>query len=157
MKNYVYSENDTISKEQILEKLLYDNNDPRSRYYVRTLNRPSIRWFRIIVLFLGWISLWIGMTVVIWLCSGKLSISVLCGMIISVAGLVAFARRIVICCVKIYQRYAPDRVRNKCRFEPSCSEYMIMAVRKYGALRGVRKGIRRLRRCNLDGGGYDYP
>ena len=66
-------------------------------------------------------------------------------------------KKAVICAVKIYQRFAPDSLRNKCRFEPSCSEYMILAVEKYGVIKGVIKGIDRLKRCNVDGGGFDYP
>ena len=43
-----------------------------------------------------------------------------------------------------------------CRFEPSCSQYMIDAVRGRGALIGVGLGLWRLARCNpLNPGGYD--
>ena len=66
-------------------------------------------------------------------------------------------KRAVICCVRIYQRYAPETVRRKCRFEPSCSEYMILAIEKYGFFKGVAKGINRLKRCNINDGGYDMP
>jgi putative membrane protein insertion efficiency factor len=45
-----------------------------------------------------------------------------------------------------------------CRFEPSCSEYFILAVRKYGPLRGACKGAWRICRCNpFCQGGYDPP
>ena len=45
-----------------------------------------------------------------------------------------------------------------CRFEPSCSEYMIQAIRKYGPIRGVAKGAYRICRCNpFCAGGYDPP
>lgn len=66
-------------------------------------------------------------------------------------------KRMFICAIKLYQKYAPDSLRNKCRFEPSCSEYMILAIEKYGLLKGLQKGICRLKRCNIDGGGYDFP
>lgn len=43
-----------------------------------------------------------------------------------------------------------------CRFEPSCSQYMLEAVEKHGALRGGWLGVRRLLRCHPWGGlGYD--
>jgi uncharacterized protein len=43
-----------------------------------------------------------------------------------------------------------------CRFTPTCSEYAYDAVRKYGALRGVWMGARRLSRCHpFHAGGYD--
>ena len=35
-----------------------------------------------------------------------------------------------------------------CRFYPSCSQYMIDAVRKYGAWRGLWRGVRRIARCH---------
>ena len=45
-----------------------------------------------------------------------------------------------------------------CRFEPSCSEYFIQAVRKYGPVRGAYRGVRRICRCNpWNQGGYDPP
>jgi uncharacterized protein len=45
-----------------------------------------------------------------------------------------------------------------CRFQPSCSEYMIGAVRKYGPVRGSWRGVRRICRCHpWHPGGYDPP
>jgi hypothetical protein len=45
-----------------------------------------------------------------------------------------------------------------CRFDPSCSQYFMDAVRKYGALRGTFKGLGRLARCHpFHRGGYDPP
>ena len=43
-----------------------------------------------------------------------------------------------------------------CRYSPSCSQYMIEAVQKHGALKGGWLGIKRLGRCHPWGGhGYD--
>ena len=50
--------------------------------------------------------------------------------------------------VRVYQVRAPMSVRGRCHMVPTCSDYMILAVRKYGALRGLIKGIKRLRRCD---------
>lgn len=75
-------------------------------------------------------------------------------------GIVFFAviaKRALIWCVHLYQNKASDATRLKCVFEPSCSEYMILAVNKYGFFRGVYKGIRRLLRCHPPNGGRDYP
>ena len=45
---------------------------------------------------------------------------------------------------------------SQCRFEPSCSQYMIDAVRTRGAVAGIGLGVWRLLRCNpLNAGGYD--
>ena len=43
-----------------------------------------------------------------------------------------------------------------CRFQPTCSVYMIKAVEKYGVWRGVGKGLKRIGRCHpFHEGGLD--
>jgi uncharacterized protein len=45
-----------------------------------------------------------------------------------------------------------------CRFTPSCSEYFILSVRKYGPLRGAWRGVCRIARCHpWHPGGHDPP
>ena len=66
-------------------------------------------------------------------------------------------KRHVIGCVLVYKAFAPNSVRNKCRFEPTCSTYMIMAIRKYGLAVGLYKGFGRILRCKPPNGGIDYP
>ena len=66
-------------------------------------------------------------------------------------------KSIIIWLVRVYQHYAPDDVRHLCLYTPSCSEYMILAVEKYGPFRGFMKGIDRLSRCGSDSGGEDWP
>ncbi|MGH8487499.1 MAG: membrane protein insertion efficiency factor YidD [Gammaproteobacteria bacterium] len=56
-----------------------------------------------------------------------------------------------------YQRVASKRLRACCRYEPSCSEFMILAVHKYGPLVGLWRGVLRLLRCRPPLGGADYP
>ncbi len=46
----------------------------------------------------------------------------------------------------------------RCRFAPSCSEYMVGAIRKDGPGRGFVRGVKRLLRCHpWHPGGYDPP
>ncbi|WP_366941359.1 membrane protein insertion efficiency factor YidD [uncultured Fibrobacter sp.] len=68
-----------------------------------------------------------------------------------------FSKRILIGLVHVYQRYAPESRRRMCLFKPTCSEYAILALNKYGSIRGTIKTIGRLKRCK--GGKYhiDYP
>ena len=66
-------------------------------------------------------------------------------------------KRFCIDFVLLYQKLAPEKLRHSCLFEPSCSEYMLLAIDKYGAVRGVFKGIKRLLRCHHPNGGVDYP
>ena len=68
-----------------------------------------------------------------------------------------FSKKIIIWAILVYQRYAPAELRLACCFQPSCSEYMKLAIEKYGVLRGVFKGIKRLFRCHYPNGGEDYP
>jgi putative membrane protein insertion efficiency factor len=58
--------------------------------------------------------------------------------------------------LRFYKRWISPLLPSACRFYPTCSEYMQEAVRKYGALRGVWLGLRRLSRCHpFHEGGYD--
>jgi putative membrane protein insertion efficiency factor len=60
--------------------------------------------------------------------------------------------------VRAYQTFLRPLLPPLCRFEPSCSEYFIQAVNKYGPLRGACKGVGRLCRCVPWGPrGYDPP
>ena len=66
-------------------------------------------------------------------------------------------KRLIIGVVLLYKAFAPLSVRARCRFTPTCSTSMIMAINKYGLLIGLFKGIRRLLRCKPPNGGEDYP
>lgn len=60
--------------------------------------------------------------------------------------------------VRVYQFTLSPLVGRQCRFEPTCSNYMIGALRKYGAIRGTLRGIGRILRCHpFHPGGYDPP
>ncbi len=60
--------------------------------------------------------------------------------------------------VRVYQRVLSPLFGQACRFHPSCSNYMIAALRKYGLIRGLLKGCYRIMRCNpWNPGGIDLP
>ena len=66
--------------------------------------------------------------------------------------------RMVIGLVRLYQWTLSPIFGRQCRFQPTCSHYMIQAVEKYGVVRGVLKGLWRIVRCNpFCRGGYDPP
>jgi putative membrane protein insertion efficiency factor len=66
------------------------------------------------------------------------------------------ARAAAIGLVRGYQRLISPWLPDSCRFRPTCSEYMIQAIRKKGLVRGLLKGFLRILRCNpLFPGGYD--
>ena len=57
--------------------------------------------------------------------------------------------------IRIYQKI-PGPFHSMCRFQPTCSEYAIIAISRYGFLKGWYLAIRRILRCNPFGGsGYD--
>lgn len=60
--------------------------------------------------------------------------------------------------IRAYQLTLSPLLGPTCRFEPSCSRYMIGALRKYGLLRGIWRGTLRILRCHpWHPGGYDPP
>lgn len=66
--------------------------------------------------------------------------------------------RLLIGLVRGYQIALSPIFGGQCRFHPSCSQYFILAVEKYGAVSGSLRGIWRILRCNpFCPGGYDPP
>jgi putative membrane protein insertion efficiency factor len=65
---------------------------------------------------------------------------------------------LIIGAIRLYQLTLSPLLGNVCRFEPSCSRYMVECLRKYGLFRGLARGLRRFSRCHpWDPGGYDPP
>ena len=65
-------------------------------------------------------------------------------------------REVVIALLRGYKLFLSPLLPPMCRFEPTCSVYMMQAVEKHGALRGVWLGLRRLTRCHpFNPGGWD--
>jgi uncharacterized protein len=65
-------------------------------------------------------------------------------------------RKAVIAALRLYKRFVSPLLPSACRFYPTCSEYMLEAVARYGVLRGVGLGLRRLARCHpFHAGGFD--
>tara|TARA_Y100001936_G_C15570458_1_gene406925 strand:+ start:171 stop:407 length:237 start_codon:yes stop_codon:yes gene_type:complete len=58
--------------------------------------------------------------------------------------------------IKFYQLFISPMLPNTCRHLPTCSDYTIDAIREFGILKGITKGIVRIIRCNpLGTSGYD--
>jgi putative membrane protein insertion efficiency factor len=65
-------------------------------------------------------------------------------------------RRLLLALLRGYKRFLSPLLPPMCRFEPTCSMYMMQAIEKYGALRGTWLGLRRLSRCHVfNPGGWD--
>ena len=59
--------------------------------------------------------------------------------------------------VHLYQKYAPEEKRRSCLFKPTCSEYAILVLNKYGVIRGIPKILERFKRCHGNKYRIDYP
>ena len=65
-------------------------------------------------------------------------------------------RAVLIASLRFYKRWVSPCLPPACRYVPTCSEYMLEAVERYGPFRGGWMGIRRLFRCHpFHEGGYD--
>jgi hypothetical protein len=72
--------------------------------------------------------------------------------------------KIVVYLIKnIWQRRLSEKYKKKynviCRFYPTCSDYSIMALKKYGLVKGIKESIKRIRKCKIENTDtcYDCP
>lgn len=72
--------------------------------------------------------------------------------------LVEIPSKLAIAMVRFYQWGISPLLGKNCRYLPTCSEYYILAVQKYGVIKGTVKGAMRILRCHpWCKGGYDPP
>lgn len=65
-------------------------------------------------------------------------------------------RRLIAVAIRVYQYTVSPLLGPRCRFYPSCSQYTLEAVLRFGVLKGGWLGMRRLARCHpWHPGGYD--
>ena len=66
-------------------------------------------------------------------------------------------KRIVIALIRFYQKFlSPLKIRPTCRFYPTCSQYAIEAVTKYGCIKGSYLALKRILKCHpFHPGGFD--
>ncbi len=155
------------------EKIIYDlggapvvYSDQKPKPY-NPLNRPKISYKKFILSIIGFAltviaSVALSNKLVYPLIIDKIDISktvftIIFTLVFALIYISFIIKNALIWLVHLYQHYAPDRVRLKCVFEPSCSEYMILSIEKYGVIKGVFKGCKRLLRCHPPNGGRDDP
>jgi uncharacterized protein len=69
---------------------------------------------------------------------------------------VTVARRAAVAPIRAYQRLLAPALGQRCKYEPSCSEYAAQAIGRFGILRGLVLAAWRLARCNpWSHGGFD--
>ena len=146
------------TKEDLM--LLYEgsvSNDPASISYKRKLVRPNVHIIRSLLFLLASIACSAAVAFAVYCIFKKNTAALIGGLLYLLICLIVHLKMIVLFSVRCYQRFAPESLRTRCRFEPSCSEYMILAVNKYGTVRGVVKGVKRICRCKYPNGGIDEP
>ncbi len=162
-------------KNKIVEKHKYtvieECKPPKEEIYPETnmkMIRPDIKWKRVVlnvILHLAGICILAfpalkGVSFFSWYDNIDLSYGVsyiLCCFFTSLVCILFRMKKIIIFFIRVYQKYAPYEIRFRCLFVPNCSEYMVMAIEKYGIIKGVKKGVDRLKRCHDPNGGEDYP
>ena len=65
-------------------------------------------------------------------------------------------KKIALTLIKLYQQYISPYIRKNCRFYPTCSEYTFVSIEKFGLVKGIFLGLRRIGRCHpWSAGGFD--
>ena len=66
-------------------------------------------------------------------------------------------KRVLLALIRFYRReLSPRKSKPCCRYFPTCSQYAVTAIERYGALKGTRLAAWRILRCNpFSKGGYD--
>ena len=73
-----------------------------------------------------------------------------------VGGVLRWPRRGAMQLIRWYQRFISPVLPPSCRFTPSCSQYTLEAMERYGVVRGGWLGVKRIVRCHpFHPGGYD--
>jgi len=65
-------------------------------------------------------------------------------------------KRLLLAMIRFYKRHISPLLPDACRYTPTCSQYAITAIERYGALKGGWMAFKRILRCNpFHKGGYD--
>lgn len=66
-------------------------------------------------------------------------------------------KKLVIGCIRFYQKYlSPLKIYTHCKYTPTCSQYAVEAIEKYGVIKGGLLACWRILRCNpFSKGGVD--
>jgi putative component of membrane protein insertase Oxa1/YidC/SpoIIIJ protein YidD len=152
-----------------------DEQEEAQKYILeKELIRPGTNIFTVIKYYFIFLSSTLGVTVVVYFflrCPFPVLVREIqrlveeqpwkTGVVIFIAchiiGLIIVLKSMIIGFVHLYQHYSPEEVRRNCLFKPTCSEYMILALQKYGLFKGLAKSFDRFKRCHGNTYHIDYP
>ena len=119
------------------------------------LSRPDINWPLIVSVVLAFEILLCSCVSMFPLSTGSFFLLV---EVVNIAVIILFGRTILSIAVQIYQRYAPESLRRQCTCRPTCSEYALLALKKYYWPKALLLIIRRVTRtCQQPGYKIDFP
>ncbi|MBO4385669.1 MAG: membrane protein insertion efficiency factor YidD [Treponema sp.] len=73
-----------------------------------------------------------------------------------IKGIRSFFVKVLCLLIRFYQVFISPLFPACCRFTPTCSQYSLEAIKKYGPIKGLYLAVRRILRCNpYCKGGYD--
>lgn len=68
-----------------------------------------------------------------------------------------FIKQIFIFPIRIYQKLISPLLGQNCRYQPTCSHYMVESINEWGVIRGIWMGMKRIGRCHPWAGSGDDP
>lgn len=144
--------NPQLAQQMILEQI-------KKEYCKKDVIRPEIKVWKDILRLAVSIVVTISILLFVHILFPKLNsvIFLLLCLISGIIWCIFNLKRLLITLIILYQKYAPEKIRSACLFEPCCSEYMKQAILKYGVISGTFRGIKRICRCRYPNGGIDEP
>ena len=123
------------------------------RKYVieRELHRPSITYFKAFIIFLttilGELLIgWLGFYLIVQ--KYYITKKTIYLIIVILVFFLFNGRFFAVLLIKLYQHYAPESIRRRCLLKPTCSEFAIIVIKKYGLLiGGIKTWIRLNYKC----------
>ena len=159
-ENNIYDNTVSESMEESILKAL-ELFEQQQKEQEKKIVRPSITFKEVMLSFLPFFLVYLALGGLVFgvcyflnLSGGVFGVLIA---LLTVIFLAVKAKSIMKNLVLLYQKYAPEKLRRSCLYTPSCSEYMLLALDKYGFIKGTFKGISRLFRCHPPNGGEDLP
>lgn len=144
--------NELIKKEIYKVYPELNPQDPRSPYYVRILERNHNILKEFVKLILSFMIISIFNIILLRILKYNLMNILIFGVLIVRYPI----KRLLILMIKTYQNYSPDHIRNRCRFEPSCSQYALKSINQFILPIALYKIGNRLYRCSFtQEGGFE--
>ena len=143
------SKEESIRKALLLMDETYAEPSP--------ISRPNIKVWKMLSVFFLWVIVCCSVVTLLVVFDASPVLTWILSCLVVIAAICINLKKLLTGSVLLYQRFAPEKLRRSCLYTPSCSEYMLLSIEKYGSMKGFAKGCGRLCRCHKPNGGIDYP